>query len=167
MISHSDQGISNDRYTIIPRVLIFVFSGKWVLLLKGAPNKRLWSNLYNGIGGHIDRGEDILSAANRELKEEAGLDGIPLYLCGTVIVDTSPKTGVGIFVFRGEYSGSALISSSEGQLEWIDPDRLDKIPLVEDLFTILPLVKNWEPGMPLFSANYFYDENDRLIIKIS
>ncbi|MCH7664271.1 MAG: NUDIX domain-containing protein, partial [Chloroflexi bacterium] len=62
----SHQGESNDRYQLIPRVLIFITRGDEVLLLKGAPDKNLWANLYNGVGGHIERGEDVLSAARRE-----------------------------------------------------------------------------------------------------
>ena len=61
------QGVSQDRYTVIPRVLIFPFAsdGK-VLLLKGAPHKRIWAGLWNGIGGHVEAGESIIQAAQRE-----------------------------------------------------------------------------------------------------
>ena len=63
----SDQGVTHDRYTLIPRTLIFLTRGERVLLLKGAPHKRLWANRYNGVGGHIERGEDVLTSARREL----------------------------------------------------------------------------------------------------
>ena len=43
----SDQGITKDRYTVIPRTAIFLWRGDFVLLLKGAPTKRLWANKYN------------------------------------------------------------------------------------------------------------------------
>ena len=69
----SDQGSLTGRYTLIPRTLIFLSCGNRMLLIKGAPHKRLWANLYNGIGGHVERGEDILSAARRELQEEIGM----------------------------------------------------------------------------------------------
>jgi 8-oxo-dGTP diphosphatase len=50
---------------IIPRVAVFLRRNDSYLLLKGAPTKRLWANKYNGLGGHIERGEDVLSAAKQ------------------------------------------------------------------------------------------------------
>jgi 8-oxo-dGTP diphosphatase len=69
----SDQVVSRDRYSLIPRCLIFLQRADEVLLFKGSPDKRLWPGRYNGVGGHIERGEDVLSAARRELLEETGL----------------------------------------------------------------------------------------------
>ena len=101
-----DQKITPDRYQLVPRVLIFITRGEEVLLLKGAPTKRLWANLYNGIGGHVERGEHFLAAAHRELLEETGLPADRLappglWLCGLLSVDTGGPTGVGVAIFRG------------------------------------------------------------------
>ena len=114
----SDQGITPDRYMLIPRVLIFLTRGESVLLLKGAESKRLWAGKYNGVGGHIEQGEDALTAANRELFEETGLRSA-LRLVGTVIVDAGERTGVCLFIFRGESEAGEPIESAEGQAEWI------------------------------------------------
>ena len=66
-MSKNDQGIDvslkRQRYTVIPRTLVFITRDERVLLLRGAPTKRIWANKYNGIGGHIERDEDIYSAA--------------------------------------------------------------------------------------------------------
>jgi 8-oxo-dGTP diphosphatase len=161
-----DQGITNDRFTVIPRTLTFVFKDDRVLLIKGAPNKRLWANKFNGIGGHIEQREDVLSSAQRELSEETGLQ-VELHLCGTVMVDAGESTGVAIYIFKGVYLGGSLRPSAEGRLEWVALSDLPQMPLVEDLQILLPRVAAWQPGEALIHACYTYDEVDRLQIRFS
>jgi 8-oxo-dGTP diphosphatase len=163
----SDQGVLPGRFQIIPRTLIFLTRGDEVLLLKGAPVKRLWANRYNGVGGHIERGEDVLTAARRELLEETGLAEVPLWLCGTIMVNAGEAVGIGIFVFRGEFSGGTIRQSDEGALEWIQKDRLRDLPLVEDLPLLLPRVLEMRPGDAPFAALTDYDEQDRLRLRFA
>ena len=158
---NSNQGVSRNRYMLIPRVLIFITRGSSILLLKGAPGKRLWANRYNGIGGHVEAGEDILSAAQRELKEEAGVTA-DLSLCGTVVIDTGENPGVGMFVFSGECPQGEITPSPEGTLEWVEWTAIPSLPVVEDLPALLQRIRTMKPGDAPFSARSYYDEQGHL-----
>jgi len=159
----SDQGITKDRYTVIPRMAIFLRRGDSYLLLKGAPTKRLWANKYNGLGGHVKRGEDVLTAAKRELLEEAGLTA-DLWLCGILIVDGG-DAGICLFIFSGESFEGQPQPSKEGQPEWIPFEQIDGLPVVEDLPALLAKVHAMKRGDPPFHARSYYDKYGKLVVK--
>ena len=158
----SDQGITKDRYTIIPRTAIFLRRGEAYLLLKGAPSKRLWASKYNGLGGHIERGEDALSAAKRELLEETGLSA-DLWLCGTLIVDAG-EIGIGLYIFSGECPDGEPQPSREGTAEWVERESIGHLPVVEDLPVLLAKIYTMKPGDMPFSARSYYDDEGRLVV---
>jgi 8-oxo-dGTP diphosphatase len=160
----SNQGVLTGRYKLIPRTLVFLTQGDNILLLKGAKDKRLWANKYNGIGGHLERGEDIYSGAKRELYEETGLYAQSLWLCAVIAIDTGEDTGIGIFVFRGDFSHGVMKSSTEGSLDWIPLAKLQNFPLVEDLFVLLPRILDLKPSDPPIGAHYSYNDADELLI---
>jgi 8-oxo-dGTP diphosphatase len=160
----SDQGVLKERYQVIPRSLIFLTRGQQVLLIKGGPKKRLWANLYNGIGGHIEKGEDVYESARRELREETGLDCERLWLCGSVMIDTQESTGIHLFIFKGESGGGELSASNEGTPEWVAFEQILQYPLVEDLKTILPLILEMNKGEMIY-CKYHYNKQDRLVVE--
>jgi 8-oxo-dGTP diphosphatase len=162
----SDQVHSLDRYNCIPRTLIFLMRDDKVLLLKGAPTKRIWANKYNGVGGHVEQGEDLLSAAHRELGEETGLS-TDLGLVGTLMVDVEATAGICVYVYIGENIEGQLIPSEEGALEWLPLDGLDSYPLVEDVAVLLERIRKMEASDPPFSARSTYDAQDQLIVSFS
>jgi 8-oxo-dGTP diphosphatase len=152
---------------LIPRALVFITRGEDVLLIQGSANKRIWAGRYNGVGGHIERGEDPLSAARREVKEETGLVIPHLRLCGVVTVNTGEDVGIALYIYQGEYAGGELVESREGKLEWVAPDRLKTLSVVEDLPILLNLVLGRDNSAPPFSGQYSYDESGKLIIRFA
>lgn len=161
----SDQGSTRDRYKVIPRSGIYLRRGDSYLLLKGAPTKRLWANKYNGLGGHIERGENPLASARRELLEETGLD-VDLWLCGTVIVDAG-ETGICLFLFTGECPEGEPQPSPEGLAEWIPYDSIAELPVVEDLPVLLAKIQHMQRGAPPFFAWSHYDEGENLVVEFA
>ncbi len=161
----SDQGALSGRYSLIPRTLTFLRRNDEVLLIKGAPHKRLWAHKYNGVGGHVERGEDVLTAARREVREETGLDVQRLHLCGTVTIDPGEDTGILVFVYRGEYEGGEIVASREGSLEWVPLAQQEEYALVEDLPLLLGRIFGGENDGELFSGHYEYDGEGHLITR--
>jgi 8-oxo-dGTP diphosphatase len=161
----SEQGvtISHHRYSFIPRALCFVTHGQDVLLLKGAPTKKIWANKYNGLGGHIERNETVRQAAVREIAEESGLQLAEVELVGVVNIDPGAGQGIGMFVFRGQAPHRQVIPSGEGLLEWVPIADIHRYDLVEDLHQILPLAL--QAQRPFF-AHYSYNSDDQLVIAI-
>lgn len=165
----NEQGVREPgkrRYQAIPRTLLLITSlapessqrrdRRDLLLLKGAPTKRLWANRYNGLGGHIEANEDVLSAAQRELVEETGLTGVTLTLRGVINIDTGadeqgPRPGVLLFVLVGETEVREVQSTAEGTPEWIPLTQLDDYPLLDDLYAVIPLALG---NGPTFYGHY-------------
>jgi 8-oxo-dGTP diphosphatase len=168
-MGREEQGVRGQRrYALVPRTLVFLFCDDRVLLLLGAPDKRTWPGCYNGIGGHLERGENLLEGAQRELLEETGLGSVDLHLCGLITVEVEPERGVLIGVFRGEVpSCSPVRPCSEGSGRWLTLAEAARLPLVPDLLQILPRVFAWKPQSPVFHAHSFYDDQETLQVRIS
>jgi len=160
----SDQNLQPNRYAIIPRTLSFLLRNEDLLLLRLASGRGAWSGLLNGIGGHIQRGEDPLSSAEREIHEETGLKPSNLQLCGVVMIDTQKEIGVGLYIFVGSSPAGDIQSSEEGEPLWVPVKSVNDFDLVEDLPTIIPrALDSFQTGVP-FSAIYHYDNSGNLDI---
>ena len=156
----AEQNVNHSRYMVIPRVVVFVTHGREILLLKIAPRNgkvTRWTGRYNGLGGHIERGEDSLGAAHRELLEESGVEA-DLRLCGLLIVNTEEDVGIELHIFSGEYISGELHATAEGIPEWIPLKDLGQIPLVDDGTVLIGKILAMKPGDPPFCARSFYDE---------
>ena len=160
--------LNRNRYVAIPRTMCFITRGRdEVLLLRGAPTKRIWANRYNGIGGHVERDEDVLASVAREVREETGLTVKNLALRGIVNVDAGDTAGVIVFVFSAEYVAGEPLPSQEGTPEWIGREQLDELPLVDDLPFLLPRILDAALDDPPFFAHTRYDAHGHPVIEFA
>ena len=98
---------------------------------------------FNGLGGKMDRDEDISTCMTREIMEEAGITCTKMSMRGTV-----NWTGFGPngedwlgFIFRiDEFTGIPFTENEEGPLEWVDISSLEDLPMWEGDKYFLPLV---------------------------
>lgn len=158
-----DQGVDPGRYAVIPRTLTFLTHGDDVLLLRGAPTKRLWAGRLNGVGGHLEPGEDVLGSARREVREETGLEPGELSLRAVVHVrGADDLPGVILFVFVGRAPSRQVRPSREGHPEWHPRDALPRGELVEDLYEMLPRVLADGAGRRVVYAHYAPGEGGTL-----
>ncbi|MEO8394691.1 MAG: NUDIX domain-containing protein [Chloroflexota bacterium] len=151
---------TSNRWLTIPRTLCFVLNGDDILLMKRAPHKRIFPNRYNGVGGHIERDEDLLTSARREIKEETGLDVRDLRLRAVYNIDAGEVTGIVLFVFTALSESREVVANSEGTLHWIARADVNTLDAVEDLPLILPRILALTPNdAPLF-VHVSYDADD-------
>ncbi len=103
---------------------------------------------YNGLGGKLDPGEDVVSCMKREIREEAGIECLDMVLRGTISWPGFGKGGEDWFgfVFRiDRYEGTPFTENPEGTLEWIPVDKVLDLPLWEGDPHFLPLVFSDDP----------------------
>ncbi|MDH3755751.1 MAG: 8-oxo-dGTP diphosphatase [Acidimicrobiia bacterium] len=82
---------------------------------------------YNGLGGKLERIEDIVANVRRELHEEAAIAVTSLALRGTISWPGFGPNGedwLGFVFLVDGWTGTAPFSNDEGSLEWVPRQRL-------------------------------------------
>ncbi len=109
--------------------LCMITKGDMVLLQNRV--KKDWKG-YTLPGGHIEPGESFVDAVIREMKEETGLEIKNPKLCGIKQFPIEGGRYLVVLFKTDEFSGE-LVSSEEGQMEWISRSELEQVNIVEDL----------------------------------
>ena len=141
-------------YTPILATLGYVFSpdGRRVLMIhRNARPGDAHFGKYNGLGGKLEPGEDVVAGLRREVREEAGIECAELQLAGTISWPGFGKHGEDWFgfIFRvARFTGTPLSANPEGTLEWVEVDRVATLPLWDGDRFFLPLV--FDPAAPQF-----------------
>lgn len=103
---------------------------------------------YNGLGGKLEPSEDVAAGMAREILEEAGIVCERMRLRGTINWPGFGKQGedwFGFIFLIEAFSGTPFSDNPEGELAWIDRDRLLQLPMWEGDRHFLPLVFDADP----------------------
>jgi len=105
---------------------------------------------YNGLGGKLERDEDVVTGIRRELAEEADIDATSIELRGTISWPGFGPNGedwLGFVFLVDQWDGDPPAANVEGDLEWVAlADVLaDAVPMWEGDRHFLPLVFDGDP----------------------
>ncbi len=132
-----------------------IHDDKTLMLYRNKKENDYHEGKWNGLGGKFEQGETPEECAIREIREESGLSVKDPNLKGIItfpMFDGKDDWYVFIFTFNG-YEGK-LIDSSEGELAWIDNDKLTDLNLWEGDSVFLP----WLYQEKFFSAKFIYED---------
>ena len=103
---------------------------------------------YNGLGGKMEPGEDIVACMQRELLEEAGITATELALRGTINWTGFGPNGedwLGFVFLITAFEGDLLEENEEGTLDWHPVESILDLPMWEGDRHFLPLVFDDDP----------------------
>ena len=112
-----------------------------------------------GVGGKFEEGESPEECMLREVQEETGLTLTAWRYRGIVTFVSNEWSGEYMHLFTADSYSGELISCEEGELEWVEKERLYSLPIWEGDKIFLRLLHS---GRPFFSLKLCY-EGERLV----
>ena len=112
-----------------------------------------------GVGGKFEEGESPEECMLREVQEETGLTLTAWRYRGIVTFVSNEWSGEYMHLFTADGYSGELKSCEEGELEWVEKERLYSLPIWEGDKIFLHLL---DSGRPFFSLKLRY-EGARLV----
>jgi len=140
----SEESIVEKEYSVNLRTLSFIFNEQNEVLLLERAGDMFDGGMFNALGGHIERGENLFDGAIREVVEEAGFTPDKNELAGIVHVTNFFGNNVVVVVTKSFTDKKDFVDSEEGKLKWVKIEDLEKYNVYKDLKIYMDRILNSE-----------------------
>lgn len=129
--------------------------GKYLMIHRVKKVNDMNKDKWIGIGGKFEERETPFDCIRREMLEETGLIPNKLSYRGLVTFVSNEFGTEYMHLFHtDDFSGQLLEDCTEGNLEWVDKDKITELPLWEGDKIFLDLLKR---DVPFFSLKLVYE----------
>ena len=105
--------------------------GKYLMMLRNKKSHDINEGKWIGLGGKFDPGETPEECAVREVREESGLIINSQVFCGIVEFRTTDGHDEDMYLFTSDDFSGEITDCDEGELHWIDKDKIFDLALWE------------------------------------
>ncbi len=135
--------------------------GQYLMLLRNKKEHDVNEGKWIGVGGKLEGAESPEECVCREVREETGLELRSYKLRGILTFSSVGWEDELIFIYTADSFDGRMKDCDEGELKWIDKDKIMELRLWEGDRIFLDLLMK---GSPLFSMKLSY-EGDVLVQK--
>ena len=130
-------------------------NGKYLMIHRVKKVNDINKDKWVGVGGKFEERETPFDCIRREMLEETGLIPNKLNYRGLVTFISNEFGTEYMHLFHtDDFSGKLFEECTEGDLEWIDKDKITDLPLWEGDKIFLDLIRQ---DVPFFSLKLVYE----------
>ena len=133
---------------------------KYLMLHRTKKGHDINAGKYIGVGGHVEEGESPADCIRREIYEETGFTAGNITARGFITFVMGDVTEHTFLYTCDDFTGEMRNECDEGELRWVDIDKVLELNLWEGDKVFLELLNT---NKDFFTVKLIYDCDDNLI----